>query len=99
MEVKQDEITQEKWDEMKKIAQENVCAICGAELQVHTNPEQSTLEVGCLNREHHGFIERETYTQAFRRGAEVHPAIRNNIERRMILPGEQPIPKEERGWR
>jgi len=30
MEVKQDEITQEKWDEMKKIAQENVCAICAS---------------------------------------------------------------------
>ncbi|MBA7591016.1 hypothetical protein ES708_33162 [subsurface metagenome] len=47
--------------------------------------------MGCLNREHHGFIERTTYTQEFRRGAEIHPAIRDNIERKMILPGGQPV--------
>lgn len=91
MEVKREEITQEQWDEMKKIAQENVCGICGAELQIHTNPEKATIEVGCLNREHHGFIERTTYTQEFRRGAEIHPAIRDKIERKMILPGGQPV--------
>lgn len=43
-EVKREEVTQEQWDEMKKITQENVCAICGAELQIHTNPEKGTLE-------------------------------------------------------
>ncbi len=91
MEVKREEITQEKSDEMKKITQENVCGVCGAELQIHTNPEKATIEVGCLNREHHGFIERTTYTQEFRRGGEVHPAIRGNIERKMILPGGQPV--------
>jgi len=91
MEVKREEVTQEQWDEMKKITQENVCAICGAELQIHTNPEKGTLEVGCLNREHHGFIERTTYTQELRRGAEIHPAIRDKIERKMILPGGQPV--------
>jgi len=91
MEVKREEITQEKSDEMKKITQENVCGVCGAELQIHTNPEKATIEVGCLNREHHGFIERTTYTQEFRRGGEVHPAIRDNIERKMILPGGQPV--------
>jgi len=90
-EVKQDEVTQEQWEEMKKIASENVCGICGAELQIHTNPEKGTLEVGCLNRGHHGYIERMTYTQAFRRGAEIHPAIRDKIEHKMILPGGQPI--------
>ncbi|GAH27351.1 unnamed protein product, partial [marine sediment metagenome] len=56
-----------------------------------TNPEKGTLEVGCLNREHHGFIERTTYTQEFRRGEEIHPAIRDTIERKMILPGGQPV--------
>ncbi|MBU0847651.1 recombinase RecT [Patescibacteria group bacterium] len=91
MELKQDDYTQQDWEEMKKIAQENVCGICGAELQVHTNPEKGTIEVGCLNREHHGYIERTTYTQDFRRGADIHPAIRDNIERKMILPGGQPI--------
>lgn len=90
-EVKREEATPEQWEEMKKVAQENVCGICGAELQVHTNPEKGTIEVGCLNREHHGYIERTTYTQDFRRGADIHPAIRDNIERRMILPGGQPI--------
>ncbi|MBU0847372.1 recombinase RecT [Patescibacteria group bacterium] len=91
MEVKQDAVTPEQWEEMKKITRENVCAICGAELQIHTNPEKSTIEVGCLNREHHGYIERTTYTQEFRRGAEIHPAIRDKIERKMILPGGQPV--------
>jgi len=90
-EVKQGQVTQEQWEEMKKIASENVCAICGAELQIHTNPEKGTTEVGCLNREHHGYIERTTYTQEFRRGAEIHPAIKANIEKRMILPGGQPV--------
>jgi len=89
--VKQGEVTQEQWEEMKKIARENVCAICGAELQIYTNPEKGTIEVGCLKREHHGFIERTTYTQEFRRGAEIHPAIRDRIEKKMILPGGQPV--------
>ena len=91
MEVKQGEITEEQWAEMKKIAYENVCGICGAELQIHTNAEKGTIEVGCLNREHHGYIERTTYTQEFRRGEEIHPAIRDRIEKKMILPGGQPV--------
>lgn len=82
--VKRDEVTQEQWDEMKDIAKNNVCGICGAELQVHTNPENGTIEVGCLNRDHHGWVERETYTQAMRRGAIVHPAIVSAIERKML---------------
>jgi len=90
MEVKQDEITQEKWEEMKQIAEKNVCAVCGAELQVHTVPEEKTLRVGCLNREHHGWVEREIYTQAFRRGVIVHPEIQRAIEKRML-------PKDELG--
>jgi len=89
--VKREEVTQEWWDEAKAIVERNVCAICGDELQIHTNPEKGTLEIGCLNREHHGYIERTTYTQELRRGTEIHPAIRNNIERKMILPGGQPV--------
>ncbi|GAI75566.1 unnamed protein product, partial [marine sediment metagenome] len=91
MEVKRDEVTDEKWAEMKQIAKDNICAECEGELTIHTNPEKATIEVGCLNPEHHGFIERTTYTQELRRGAEIHPAIRNNIERKMILPGGQPV--------
>ena len=90
-EVKQGEVPQEQWEEMKKIVRENICPDCGAELQIHTNPENSTIAVGCLNRDHHGYIERTTYTQEFRRGTEIHPAIRDNIERKMILPGGQPV--------
>lgn len=90
-EVKREDVTQEQWEEMKKIVRENVCPDCGAELQIHTNPEKGTLAVGCLNRDHHGYIERTTYTQEFRRGTEIHPAIRDNIERKMILPGGQPV--------
>lgn len=90
MEAKREEMTQEKWDEMKKIARENVCGECGAELQVHTIAEDGTIRVGCSDREHHGWIERTTYTQEFRRGAIVHPAIVSAIERKMV-------PKDELG--
>ena len=87
-EVKRDEVTQEKWDEMRKIARNNVCADCGAELQIHTNPERGTLEIGCLDKDHHGYVERETYTQAYRRGAIVHPAIQAAIEKKMMPKSE-----------
>jgi len=89
-EVKQGEVTQEKWDEMKKIARENVCPHCGAELQIHTNPEKGTIEVGCLNREHHGYVERTTWTQEFRRGEGAPLVIKDKIEKRM-LPGGYPL--------
>lgn len=90
MEVKRDEVTQEKWDEMKKIVQENVCGECGADLQIHTVPERAAIRVGCFNQDHHGWVERTTWTQEFRRGKEVHPAIQAAIERKML-------PKDELG--
>lgn len=83
-EVKREDVTQEQWEEMKKIVRENICPDCSAELQIHTNPEKGTLEVGCLNRDHHGYMERETYTQSFRRGMIVHPAIQSAIEKKMV---------------
>jgi len=81
------------YEDMKKLVATQVCAQCGGEMTIRTNPEKGgELEIWCPhNPDHHGFIERETYTQAFRRGAEVHPAIRDNIERKMILPGGQPV--------
>jgi len=92
MEVKKDEITDEQYEEMKKIVATQVCAQCGGELTIRTNPETGNLEVWCPhNPDHHGYVERLTYTQAMRRGEEVHPAIRANIERKMILPGGQPV--------
>lgn len=84
MQIRREEITDEKWEEMKKIARNNVCAVCGAELQVHTIPEDGTIRVGCLNREHHGWVERETWTQSLRRGEVVHPSIQAAIERKMM---------------
>jgi len=91
MEVEREGVTQEQYEEMKKIVRENLCAECGGELQIHTT-ERGTLEVWCPhNPDHHGYIERETHTQAMRRGEEIHPAIRANIERKMILPGGQPV--------
>ena len=87
-EVKQDEMTQEKWDEMKRIARDNVCGECGGELTVHTVAERGVIEVGCLIPGHHGFIERATYTEAFRRGEPVHPAIQAAIERKMMPKSE-----------
>ena len=84
MEVKRDEVTDEKWAEMKQIVKDNICAECEGELTIHTNPEKATIEVGCLNPEHHGFLERTTYTEELRRGEALHPAIRNAIERKMV---------------
>jgi len=92
MEVKRDEVSQEQYEEMKKIVATQVCAQCGGELTIRTNPEAGALEVWCPhNPDHHGYVERLTYTQAFRRGEEVHPAIQSAIERKMILPGGQPV--------
>ncbi len=91
MEIKQDEATQAQWDEWRQLMRENVCSECGCDLTIKTIPEHATLYFGCCNTEHHGFIERATYTQEFRRGAEIHPAIRDKIEHKMILPGGQTI--------
>jgi len=86
------EVKQEQWEEMKNIVATQVCAQCGGELTIRSNPETGNLEVWCpLNPDHHGYVERLTYTQALRRGAEIHPAIRDKIERKMILPGGQPV--------
>jgi len=80
-EVKQSEVTQEQWEEMKKIVRENVCW-CGAELQIRTNPEKATLEVGCpVDKEHHGYVERETWTQSFRRGAVIPSFVQAAIDK------------------
>jgi hypothetical protein len=84
MEYPQDSITQQQWDDLNKVAQENVCSMCGGELQVHTVPEKKTITVGCLDRSHSGFTERESYTQAFRRGAILPEIIEAHIKKRMM---------------
>jgi len=81
-----------EYEEMKQIVATQVCAQCGGELTIHSNVDTGKLGVWCpYHPDHHGYVERETYTQALRRGEEVHPAIRDKIERKMILPGGQPI--------
>ena len=81
-----------EYEEMKQIVATQVCAQCGGELTIHSNVDTGKLEVWCpYHPDHHGYVERETYTQALRRGEEVHPAIRDKIERKMILPGGQPV--------
>lgn len=88
MEIKQDEVTDEKWAEMKQIARDNICAECEGELTIHTIPENKTIAVGCLNREHHGYIERTTYTEELRRGEGVPLVVKTAIERKM-MPTDQ----------
>lgn len=83
-EYPRDEITPEQMEEMRAIAQDNICAVCQGELQVHTVPEVATIRVGCLNREHHGWLQRETMTQALRRGELVPPGVAEAVGRRMM---------------
>ncbi len=89
MEERPGETSQERWDEMKRIVRDYLCSECGEELTIHTNPAEKKLEAGCL-QDHHGFIERTTYTQDFRRGEAVVPVIQTAILRRMM-------PREELG--
>lgn len=84
MEYEQDKITPEQYEELKKVARDNVCSECGAELQIHTNPERRTVEVGCLNKAHHGFTERASYTELMRRGETLPDFIKDNIAKRML---------------
>jgi hypothetical protein len=70
---------------MKQLVASQVCAQCGGELTIRTNPETSNLEIWCPHHpDHHGYVERETYTQAMRRGEDIHPSIRAAIERKMM---------------
>jgi len=86
------EVADTDYEDMKNIVASQVCAQCGGELTIHSNADTGKLEVWCpYHSDHHGYVERETYTQEFRRGGEVHPAIRDNIEHKMILPGGQPV--------
>jgi hypothetical protein len=84
MEVNRDEMTQELWDEWTALIREQECSVCGAELTIRTVPERSSLVLGCPNPEHSGFRQRTSYIQEYRRGAAVYPAIRDNIEAKMM---------------
>ncbi len=78
-------VTQAEYEEMKRIVANNLCAECGAEIQIRTNQESGNLELGCpIDRSHHGYTETETYTQAMRRGAMVPVYIEDRIKKRML---------------
>lgn len=79
------------YEDMRKLVAHNLCALCGGELTIRTNPETANLEVWCPhNPDHHGYVERETYTQAFRRGQGTSVVIKDKIEKKM-LPGGYPL--------
>ncbi len=84
MEYSQETITQEQYEELKKIAAENLCSVCGAELQIHTDPARKTLTIGCFNREHKGFTERQSYTQMMRHGETLPDIIESQVKKRMM---------------
>ncbi len=84
MEVHRDQMTQEKWEEFRNLAKNNVCAECDADLQVHTVPETSMVRIGCLDRAHRGWIEKTTLTQEMRRGAELPAVIKDSIEKHLM---------------
>ncbi|GAJ21614.1 unnamed protein product, partial [marine sediment metagenome] len=69
--VKRNELTDEKWEEMNNIVQRYVCAQCENELTIHTNPSAGTLDVGCINKEHHGWLEKTTAVQEYRRAGQL----------------------------
>ena len=88
MEIKQSEMTQEIWDDWGALIRGQECAECGAELTIRTIPEQAALALGCSNPEHSGFRQRTSYTEEYRRGAAVYPAIRDNIEAKLMAKTE-----------
>ncbi len=81
------QVDQNQYEEMKHIVRTNLCAECGGELAIKTNPELGTLEIGCpRSRDHHGYVEKETWTQAYRRGQGAPLVIKDKIDKKM-LPG------------
>lgn len=88
MEVKQEEMTQEIWDEWSALIRDQECAVCGGQLTIRTVPERVTLVLGCPEPTHAGFRQRTSYIEEYRRGSEVHPVIRANIEARMMQKTE-----------
>ena len=85
MEVKQEEMTEVKWSEMSQIARDNICAECQADLTIYTIAETASMRAGCVrDKSHRGFVRRETWTEAYRRGALVPQPIQSAIEKKMV---------------
>lgn len=88
MEVLQSEMTQELWDDWAALIRGQECAVCGGQLTIRTVPERAAMALGCTDPEHSGFRQRTSYTEEYRRGAEVYPAIRSNIDAKMMVKTE-----------
>lgn len=88
MEVKQSEMTPEIWAEWGALVKDQECAVCSGDLTIHTVPARAAMALGCPDPEHFGFRQRTSYTEEYRRGAEVHPSIRDNIESKMMVKAE-----------
>ena len=81
------------YEEGVKLAEICVCGVCGSALILCWGGKWDIegYVLRCAkDEEHKGLVEEETYTQAHRRGKEVHPAIRDAIERKLM-------PKDELG--
>ncbi len=81
------------YEEGLKLAEICVCGECGSPVILcwGGNWGIASYVLRCAKDiEHKGLVEEETYTQAHRRGKEVHPAIRGAIERKLM-------PKDELG--
>ncbi len=88
MEVKQTEMTPKIWAEWGALIKNQECAVCGGQLTIRTVPERASVALGCPDPEHSGFRQRTSYTEEYRRGAEVYPTIRDNIESKMMVKTE-----------
>jgi len=88
VEVLQSEMTQEIWDDWAALIRGQECAVCGGQLTIRTVPERAAMALGCPDPEHSGFRQRTSYTEEYRRGAEVYPTIRDNIEAKMMVKTE-----------
>ncbi len=88
MEVKQTEMTPKIWAEWGALIKDQECAICGGQLTIHTIPKRAAMALGCPDPKHSGFRQRTSYTEEYRRGAEVYPDIRDKIESKMMVKTE-----------
>jgi len=88
MEVLQSEMTQEIWDDWAALIRGQECAVCDGQLTIRTVPERASLVLGCTDPTHTGFRQRTSYLEEYRRGAEVYPAIRDNIEAKLMAKTE-----------
>lgn len=74
------------YDDVKTLAEDNVCALCRGDLSIRTNSETNQFEVYCPQHPDQPYVGRPTAIQAFRRGESVPAHIEQSI-RGAMLPG------------